>query len=376
MKKFSNFRMLSVVLPVAFILLGVSATKAISQDKVLKATFMSVYPETHQQFKLTSQYLDMVEKATKGRIKFERYSSHQLVPARQALDATGNGMIHILNSYSGYYSGEVGTGAMGFPGGWPNPASWAYNFFNDPELRDLVNKQYLEKANVVIPLMHPYIPGAIFIMKPNKAIRKAEDFKGKKIRSPGGAISAIYKELGASAVMLIGSEWYTGMQRGIVDGVNGYPYALRTYNLMEVAGSMTELRFVATICPMIFINADFWNGLPSDIKDIMVSVNKKWAWDDMMPTVTKEELSDWKLAKNKGIEVIRPSKEEAAKILSVAKRFGREEYITTCEKQGYGEVARKIVLKMEKATEEWPALEKKLINEGKIRKGEYMYPSE
>ena len=166
------------------------------------------------------------------------------------------------------------------------------------------------------------------------------------------------------------------MQRGTVDGVMGYPYTLRSYRLLEVAGSITKYRMVATICPMIFVNADFWNDLPSNIKDIMIKVNRKWTWEIMMPTVAKQEFKDWKLAKDKGLEVIEFSKEEADKVQNIAVPIGREWYLNTCKKQGYGEVAQKIVSKMQKATEEWPALEKRLLKEGKIRKGEYMYPSE
>ena len=375
MKKSIVLRNLRIIVLVIVMLIGAVTAGATSKGEVIKATFMSVYPASHQQYVLTCNYLDMVEEATKGKIKFERYSSHQLVPSRQALDATGQGMIDILNSYSGYYSGSAGTGSMGFPGGWPNPASWAYNFLNDPDLRNLVSKQYLEKVNVVVPLMHTFVPGSCFIMDSGKEIRKADDFQGKKIRAPGGAIPNIYKELGAAGVTLIGAEWYTAMQRGTVDGVMGYPYAIRTYKLLEVAGSMTKLRMVATICPMIFVNADFWKGLSQEIKDIMISVNKKWTWKVMMPAVTEEESKDWKLGKAKGLEIIQPSQDETAKILAVAARIGRKTYIDTCTKQGYGEVAQKIVSKMEKATVEWPALEKRLLEEGKISKGKYMYPA-
>jgi len=361
---------------VATMFIIVKDMEAASPDKIYKVTFMSVYPPSHQQYTLTSRYLDMVEDAAKGKIKFERYPSSQLCPERQALDAVGKGVFQILNSYSGYYSGQVGTGAMGFPGGWPNPASWAYNFLNDPELRDLVSKQFLERSNVVIPLMHAFVPGSCFIMEKGKEIRKVEDFRGKKIRSPGGEITPIYNELGAAGVLLIGSEWYTAMQRGTVDGVMGYPYAIRTYRLLEVAGSMTALRMVATICPMVFINADFWKSLPQELREIMFNVNKKWTWEIMMPAVTEEETKDWILGKEKGLEIIKFSPEETAKVLKISSKVGRDWYLNECKKQGYGDVAEKLVAKMAKATEEWPTLEKRLLKEGIIKSGQYMYPAD
>ncbi|RLG70570.1 MAG: hypothetical protein DRO11_06020 [Methanobacteriota archaeon] len=376
MKKCLILAVLGTMLSLISILIGLKLTEAATVGEVYKVTFMSVYPPAHEQYVLTCQYLDMVEAATKGRIKFERYPSHQLVPPRQALDATGKGMIHILNSYSPYYSGKVATGCMGFPGAWPNPASWAYNFFNDAELRNLVSKQYLDKSNVLLPLMHAFVPGSCFIMAPGKEIRKLEDFRGKKIRGPGGAIPAIFKRLNAATVTLIGSEWYTAMQRGTVDGVMGYPYTLRTYRLLEVAGSVTKYRMVPTICPMLFVNADFWNSLPQGLKDTMIKVNEEWTWEVMMPAVAKQELADWKLAKDKGLQVIELPKEDVDKLNRIASAIGREWYLSTCKDQGYGEVARKIVDKMEKATNEWPTLEKKLLKEGKIRKGGYMYPAE
>jgi TRAP-type C4-dicarboxylate transport system substrate-binding protein len=139
---------------------------------------------------------------------------------------------------------------------------------------------------------------------------------------------------------------------------------------------MTALRMVATIRPMIFINADFWKSLPQELREIMIDLNKKWTWEIMMPAVTEEETRDWKLGKEKGLEIIKFSQEETAKVLKISSRIGRDSYLNQSKKQGYGDVAEKLVAKMAKATEEWPTLERKLLKEGIIKSDQYMYPAD
>ena len=48
-------------------------------------------------------------------------------------------------------------------------------------------------------------------------IRSFEEFKGKKIRFPGGMIAEIFSHAGVSTVILPGGEVYQALEKGLLD---------------------------------------------------------------------------------------------------------------------------------------------------------------
>ena len=61
-------------------------------------------------------------------------------------------------------------------------------------------------------------------------IRSFEDFKGKKIRYPGGIIADIYRAAGVSTVLLPGGEVYPALEKGVIDA-SDFVGAAVNYNL-------------------------------------------------------------------------------------------------------------------------------------------------
>jgi len=315
--------------------------------------------------------LDRLEQASKGQLKFKRYPASQLCAAREALEACGRGVFDVLSSYPAYYSGKCPVGDMGFPGGWRNQVSYDYYTLTDPSVMDLLTRVYSKVFNVVVVGPGPHVPYTLFIMGPGKDIRKFEDFKGKKVRSPGGSLSEAAKKLGLAPVTLIAEEWYTGMKTGMVDGVMGYIYTLSTYKLSEVAGSITDYPIVPEIPLMTWVNKDTWEKLPKDLKEIWNKTTREWVWTQMVPLMKEEEDKDWEYPKRYGIEVRQLPKSDREKTDTLVTPIGQEFYLKQCEAQGFGAEAKILIDKMRKSWEEWPKLEKKLLQDGLIKGGKY-----
>ena len=51
-------------------------------------------------------------------------------------------------------------------------------------------------------------------------IRSFEEFKGKRIRYPGGMIAEIFSYAGVSTVILPGGEVYAALEKGVIDGAD------------------------------------------------------------------------------------------------------------------------------------------------------------
>lgn len=67
-------------------------------------------------------------------------------------------------------------------------------------------------------------------------IRSFEEFKGKKIRYPGGMIAEIYASAGVSTVLLPGGEVYPALEKGVLDASDSVGAAVNYYlGFAEVA---------------------------------------------------------------------------------------------------------------------------------------------
>ena len=138
--------------------------------------------------------------------------------------------------------------------------------------RELAKKGYFDsdfKDSVLIGLHgnQPY-----FFGWRDQAVRTLADFKGKKVRAPGGLYPKMLNALGASAVSLPAGEVYTAMEKGIVDGafVNGS--MMWDYQLPEIMKYITMPRCSTFLMGMAF-NKQSWANLPKEVKAIIEKVS-------------------------------------------------------------------------------------------------------
>src|SRR5690606_8044856 len=89
-------------------------------------------------------------------------------------------------------------------------------------------------------------------------LRTAADFKGKRIRMPGGAWDRFATHIGAIPVNVPSSELYLGLERGLIDcAVNGAD-ALSTFSLWDVVKGVNMIPLGTYFSGInIGINRDF-----------------------------------------------------------------------------------------------------------------------
>jgi tripartite ATP-independent periplasmic transporter solute receptor, DctP family len=107
------------------------------------------------------------------------------------------------------------------------------------------------------------------VMTTNKPVRSVADVKGLKLRVP---TISIYMDtwdwLGASITPLAGSEIFTAIQQGTVDGQEN-PYASSaSLSLYEVCKYVTETNHVYSTDGFI-MDSNFFNSLPADYQDAL-----------------------------------------------------------------------------------------------------------
>ena len=121
-----------------------------------------------------------------------------------------------------------------------------------------------------------------FVMYLNKRVEKPQDFAGLKL---GGstAFHGFYKELGASVATIPLPEYYSAMERRIVDGISTSIYLGVTFGIVEVTKYVISHGFYRCTAALV-VNPDSWNGLPKHLQkllmDSMIEFEKKYTLFD------------------------------------------------------------------------------------------------
>lgn len=142
------------------------------------------------------------------------------------------------------------------------------NQFIGTEILAALLDEYLRREYEDVHLLGIVMSGPFVIMTTNKPVRKLEDIKGLKIRSPGLVTSETLSALGAVPVTLTGAEQYEALQKGTIEGtVFGYASGA-AYKLKEVCKYVTEIGMGLYVIALP-INKAFYERLPDDLKYIV-----------------------------------------------------------------------------------------------------------
>ena len=134
------------------------------------------------------------------------------------------------------------------------------------------------------------------------------DMKGKKVRVFGKTLGTFVKAAGGAPTLISGSEQYLAYQRGTVDvgmtGVSG----VKSRKLFEVMDTITKTNH-GVIEFIVVANTKWFNSLSSKHKEIIIK-SAEIAEKDVRDNVAKIEDDAYKLAKEKGMKIITPSKSD------------------------------------------------------------------
>ena len=162
------------------------------------------------------RFAKLVGEMSDGDLTIEVYAGGELVPPLGVFDAVSASMVECYHSASYYWSGKH-PGTQWFTSVPFGMNSTGYNaWLNAGNGMQLWEELYARFNLIPRPLgSTAFQMGGWF----NKKIEKPEDLSGMKLRFPGLA-GKVYSRAGASVVLLPGSEVYTSMERGVIDGTD------------------------------------------------------------------------------------------------------------------------------------------------------------
>jgi TRAP-type transport system periplasmic protein len=282
---------------------------------------------------LTQKMVDMIHKNSDGRIKITSYFGETLLKQQESFRSTQLGVADI--SY-------FGPNAAGSPIVLGKVISLPFLGITSNEMATIVYEKLLQESPEVRgEFKGVKVLGLFGIPLDNfhsvkKAIHTPNDIKGMKIISVGTR-AELLKAVGASPVGLGVGDWYTSIERGLVEGLYFLFPVLPIFKIQDLFKYHTVVN-ASTGVNMFIVNEKKWNSLPPDLQKVVADAA---AWrvqqthrDDRMDEEAMIEYS-----KSKGQVIYYPTASEMELWHAAAKPV-HDKWIA--DNEGKGLPARKV----------------------------------
>ncbi|MCL6612006.1 MAG: TRAP transporter substrate-binding protein DctP [Peptococcaceae bacterium] len=307
MKK--TLAVLALLLMFSFIVTGCGDKKDTpaqsTKQQVITLKMADIYPVTHiYATDVAKFFINRVEELTQGRVKIEYYPAEQLGKQKDLLNLTSQGVADI-----GYMAPTVLAGQLPL-----NTVMALPNYTTSSQ----GSKIYWKLANGVlmdefkkygVRPVYAFTTPQYDVCTVKKEVKKPEDLKGLKLRTPGGIYDKIAQAYGVTPVVIPTTEVYEATQRGVVEGFFMNYVTMNSYKLNElVKYSTMGARFGAF--PIVeCINEKTWEKMPEDVKKAIMQAGEE-------TSMHAGEVNDREAAKlagefeKKGLKLYRLSPEE------------------------------------------------------------------
>ena len=302
------------------------ASTATAQDTT-KLRIQTHFSQETLSGKMAAEFIEDISAMSNGEIEVEMFYSGSVVKAVETFDAAATGILDCDMTGGAYQTGK--NAAFQFAGdllgGYQNPyQQMAWLLHNDgyEKLNELYNDYDME-------FIGWWIPGPESLSS-TKPIRNAADFKNWKFRSPPGMATLIFKNLGASPIVMDFNEIFTALESGIIDGADA---ANLTNNvglcLYDIAEHTNYPGFHSMPADHLACNKDVWDGMPASHQAIMKVAMQALA----LRNATANEVANAQTAKDlraKGVNLYEWAPEDLQSYRD-AVQAGWTEFATTPE---------------------------------------------
>ncbi|MBT5048075.1 MAG: TRAP transporter substrate-binding protein DctP [Rhodospirillaceae bacterium] len=220
-------------------------------------------------------WCNSIKEKTDGELELKPFGAKDVVGDFQLFDAVKNGVLEAMNPFTLYWAGRMPASVFlsSYPLGPRNPHEWDVFYYGLGGLeitRELFAKQGLYYVG---PIHHG--PNIIHSKTP---IRSIEDFRGRKMRLPGGMVAEVFQAAGAKTTLLPGSEIFPALEKGTIDVADyvgpAINYSLGFHQVTKYI-SMGPPGFMSLYQPVdlmdLTVSMKAWNKLSSRMKKFVES---------------------------------------------------------------------------------------------------------
>lgn len=287
-------------------------------------------PNHYWTSQIVEPWMACVTEQTAEEYTFEHFPSAQVVGFADSLEALKTGLSDVSTISIGYVTSEMPlNGISMLPDMGETSVQMVSAYRRMLDERSALYQEFT--ANGVYPLIVSLLP-VYQLISTHAPVQSMGDFKGKVIRSSGGALTLTVNSLGAAANEMPSSDVYVGIQNGVVDGALTAISSIKPYNLQELIKSISDNGQFGSFTTLLAIRLDAYDALPDQTKSAFDTCARRVeqevaAYLDAENEALKEEFSGM------GIEVYSFPDDLQTEILD---RLGpvTEEFIERLEARG------------------------------------------
>lgn len=151
-----------------------------------------------------------IKEKTGGELEFIPFGAKDVVGDFQLFDAVKNGVLQAMNPFTLYWAGRIPAAVFlsSYPLGLRNPHEWDVFFYGLGGL-EMAREVFAKQGMYYVGPIH-HGPNIIHSKVP---IRSIDDFRGRKMRLPGGMVAEVFQAIGAKTTLLPGSEIFPALKR-------------------------------------------------------------------------------------------------------------------------------------------------------------------
>lgn len=220
--------------------------------------------------RLWQWWMDEIEQRSDGKVEFEAFFDGTLLAAPEVVDGLASGRVDVAAVAPTYY-----------PKSFPvtNVAELPFVTENVPA----ASQAFAELIETSKPLQEEWSSQGMHVLAFNAGpgsaigskdpIRNAGDLDGKRLRALDRG-SKILAEAGANLVNVGLTELYGAMERGLVNGYYGVPFAFAgPTKLVEVTNHLTDPGIGLAAMSAVATSSATWDRMPEDVKRTIAEVS-------------------------------------------------------------------------------------------------------
>jgi TRAP-type C4-dicarboxylate transport system substrate-binding protein len=263
--------------------------------KPITLKFAEYSPPTEERADAGARWAKLIEERSGGRLKVEIYYSETLAKLADVYKATQTDVADI-----GYVT--IGTNEprtplsivtrlpfIGIPSISAGGSIWMDLYNKFPEIRN-------EWPNLKPLVVSALLPDNFYFTK--KVVHMPDDIKGMKLIARG-VWPNLVAGLGTASADIAPSEWYTSLERGLVEGHLGIQiqaiYSMKLFELYKYSTIFGESGCSRTGI-MYMMNQQKFNSLPADLQ-IILEETSKWFKEELVRVCTATEVPGVEMAK-------------------------------------------------------------------------------
>lgn len=254
----------------------------------------------------TERFKEEVEKNSDGRISVEIYPSGQLGSVEENLAGLLNGSLEMtvanINSLNNYYEDTM---VLSCPALFKNEEQC------DAVLAGDWGKAFFEKVGEGsgINVLSAFCNGMRCFTTTDNPLTTVDSAKGVTFRVMQSEVcEKMVSAIGANPVPMAGSEMYTALQNGTVDGQENPPINILNDKTYEVQNYMVMDKHIASIVTFV-ISDQFLSSLPEDLQKVVIEAAETVTPEAAEVCATLNEEGVEKL-EGYGMEIYTPTEEE------------------------------------------------------------------